>query len=77
MKEANRQIIENVFLTLSEREAEILRMRFGFNTSKPMTLEEVGKHFDLTRERIRQIENKAIRKLRHPLRAKMLREAMA
>ena len=76
MKEANRQIIESVFQTLTEREAEILRMRFGLNTSKPMTLEEVGKHFSLTRERIRQIENKAIRKLRHPLRAQMLREAM-
>ena len=76
IKEANSQIIAAVFETLSPREAEILRMRFGINANKAMTLEEVGQHFGLTRERIRQIENKAIRKLRNPVRAKMLREAM-
>jgi RNA polymerase primary sigma factor len=76
IKEANSQIIAAVFETLSPREAEILRMRFGINAEKAMTLEEVGQHFGLTRERIRQIENKAIRKLRNPIRAKMLREAM-
>ena len=75
-KEANRQIIESVFDTLSNREAEVLRLRFGIGADKPMTLEEVGAHFGVTRERIRQIENKAIRKLRHPLRARALREAV-
>ena len=77
IKEANLQIIESVFSTLGTREAEILRMRFGIGADKAMTLEEVGTHYGLTRERIRQIENKAIRKLRNPLRAKMLKEAMA
>lgn len=76
VKEANRQIIESVFDTLSNREAEVLRLRFGIGADKPMTLEEVGTHFGVTRERIRQIENKAIRKLRHPLRARALKEAM-
>lgn len=77
IREANAQIIANVFDTLAPREAEILRMRFGINMEKAMTLEEVGQHYGLTRERIRQLENKAIRKLRNPLRAKMLKEAMA
>jgi RNA polymerase primary sigma factor len=61
---------------LSNKEADILRMRFGIGADKPMTLEEVGQHYGVTRERIRQVENKAIRKLRNPLRANMLREAM-
>lgn len=76
VKEANHQIIEAVLNTLSAREADILRMRFGINAAKPMTLEEVGQHYGVTRERIRQVENKAIRKLRNPVRAKMLREAI-
>lgn len=76
-KEANSQIIDNVLNTLSAREADVLRMRFGINADKPMTLEEVGQVFGVTRERIRQIENKAIRKLRNPLRARMLKEAIA
>lgn len=76
IREANSQIIAAVFDTLAPREAEILRMRFGINAAKAMTLEEVGQHYGLTRERIRQIENKAIRKLRNPVRAKMLKEAM-
>lgn len=77
IREANSQIIAAVFDTLGSREAEILKMRFGINTEKAMTLEEVGDHYGLSKERIRQIENKAIRKLRNPIRAKMLREAMA
>lgn len=76
MREANLQIVETVLNTLSSKEADVLRMRFGINADKPMTLEEVGKHYGVTRERIRQVENKAIRKLRNPVRAKMLREAM-
>lgn len=77
LREANTQIIQSVLNTLPPREAEILRMRFGIDREKPMTLEEVGQHYGLTKERIRQVENKAIRKLRHPARAKLLREAMA
>lgn len=77
IREANSQIIANILDTLSDRESAILKMRFGINAEKAMTLEEVGNHFGLTRERIRQIENKAIRKLRNPVRARMLKEAMA
>lgn len=77
LREANSQIIQSVLNTLPPREAEILRMRFGIDREKPMTLEEVGQHYGLTKERIRQVENKAIRKLRHPARAKLLKEAMA
>ena len=76
VKEANKQIVDDVLSTLPAREAEILRMRFGINHEKAMTLEEVGGHYGITKERIRQIENKAIRKLRHPARARMLKEAM-
>ena len=75
VKEANTQIIEAVLSTLSTKEADILRMRFGIGADKPMTLDEVGKHYGVTREHIRQVENKAIRKLRNPLRARMLKEA--
>ena len=55
-------------------EEQVLRMRFGLVDGKPHTLEEVGKEFDVTRERIRQIESKALRKLRHPSRSKKLRD---
>ena len=61
-----REQLEEVLKTLTPREEEVLRMRFGLIDGKPHTLEEVGKKFDVTRERIRQIESKALRKLRHP-----------
>ena len=57
---------------LNDREREVLEMRFGLNDGKDHTLEEVGKNFGVTRERIRQIEAKALRKLRHPSRSKSL-----
>lgn len=76
IKEANQEIINNVLDTLSSKEAEIIRMRFGINADKPMTLEAIGQHYGVSRERIRQIESKAIRKLRHPARAAALKEAM-
>ena len=76
IKEANKQIVASILDTLGSREAEILKMRFGIDAEKAMTLEEVGDHYGLSKERIRQIENKAIRKLRNPVRAKMLKEAM-
>ncbi|MEP7141044.1 MAG: sigma-70 family RNA polymerase sigma factor, partial [Caldimonas sp.] len=59
--------------SLTPREAKVLRMRFGIEMSTDHTLEEVGKQFDVTRERIRQIEAKAIRKLKHPSRSDKLR----
>ncbi len=69
---ANR--IEQVLSSLTEREEKIIRMRFGIGVGSEHTLEEVGKFFNLTRERIRQIEIKALKKLRHPARSKLLRE---
>ncbi len=69
-----REQLEEVLTTLTPREEQVLRMRFGLVDGKPHTLEEVGKEFDVTRERIRQIESKALRKLRHPSRSKKLRD---
>ncbi len=66
--------IEEVLDTLSERERKVLELRFGLRDSKPRTLEEVGKVFGVTRERIRQIEAKALRKLRHPSRSRKLKD---
>ena len=64
--------LNEVLSTLSDREARVLRLRFGLEDGRARTLEEVGKEFDVTRERIRQIEAKALRKLRHPSRSKLL-----
>lgn len=66
--------VHEVLATLSPREARILRLRFGLENGRAYTLEEVGEKFGLTRERIRQIEGKALRRLRHPLRARQLKE---
>ena len=68
--------LEEVMETLTPREAKVLRLRFGLEDGKARTLEEVGKEFMVTRERIRQIEAKALRKLRHPSRSKRLRDYM-
>lgn len=73
-KELLREQIRSVLSFLSDREREVLEMRFGLNDGKDHTLEEVGKSFGVTRERIRQIEAKALRKLRHPSRSKSLRD---
>ena len=64
---------KDVLAGLTAREAKVLRMRFGIDMNTDHTLEEVGKQFDVTRERIRQIEAKALRKLRHPTRSDYLR----
>ena len=69
-----REQLEEVLKSLTPREEQVLRMRFGLVDGKAHTLEEVGKEFDVTRERIRQIESKALRKLRHPSRSKKLRD---
>ena len=72
-----REQLEDVLATLTPREQQVLRMRFGLQDGKPHTLEEVGKEFDVTRERIRQIESKALRKLRHPSRSKKLKDFLS
>ena len=71
-----REQLNEVMKTLTPREAKVLRLRFGLDDGKARTLEEVGKEFDVTRERIRQIEAKALRKLRHPSRSKKLKDYM-
>ena len=71
--EGLREATQGVLNGLTEREAKVLRMRFGIDMNTDHTLEEVGKQFDVTRERIRQIEAKALRKLRHPSRSDQLR----
>ncbi len=68
------EALKEILDTLTEREADVLRMRFGMYDGRTHTLEEVGQIFGVTRERIRQIENKAIRKLRHPSRAKKIKD---
>lgn len=69
-----RENIEEVLAALSDRESKVLEMRFGLRGAKPMTLEEVGREFGVTRERIRQIEAKALRKLKHPSKRRMLQD---
>ena len=66
--------VADVLFTLSDREARVLQLRFGLEDGRSRTLEEVGRDFGVTRERIRQIEAKALRKLRHPSRSKKLRD---
>ncbi len=68
------QAVKDVLDDLSEREAEVVRLRFGLDDGRPRTLEEVGREFGVTRERIRQIESKTLAKLRHPLRSDRLRD---
>ncbi len=71
--ESLKSVTNNILSSLTPREAQVLRMRFGIDMNSDHTLEEVGKQFDVTRERIRQIEAKALRKLRHPSRSEILR----
>ncbi len=73
MEESLRKEVERALETLSRREAEVVRLYFGLNREHPLTLEEIGEKFNLTRERVRQIKEKAIRRLRHTSRAKFLR----
>jgi RNA polymerase primary sigma factor len=69
--------IEQLLTTLTPREARILRLRFGLQNGRSYTLEEVGQKFGLTRERIRQIEGRALRRLRHPRRSRQLRDYLS
>lgn len=71
-----RNTISKVLSTLDDREARVITLRYGLGSSKAYTLEEIGKELGVTKERIRQIEDKALRKLRHPMRAGMLRECL-
>ncbi len=73
MNDSLRNEIERSFSTLSFREAEVLRMYFGINYKSQLTLEEIGENFELTRERVRQIKEKALRKLKHTSRCKLLK----
>ena len=68
-----REVIEQQLNTLTAREAHVIKLRFGLYDGRMRTLEEVGREFNITRERIRQIESKALRKLRHPSRARHLK----
>jgi RNA polymerase primary sigma factor len=70
-----RERIDEVLASLSPREGRVLRMRFGLGNNRAHTLEEVGQKFGLTRERIRQIEGRALRRLRHPSLARILRDS--
>jgi len=74
MKESLRVEIEKILSTLKEREADIIRLYFGLDGDRPLTLEEIGEHFKLTRERVRQIKEKALRRLRHRSRLEPLRK---
>ena len=75
-KNENKNLINEVLETLGKRESDILKKRFGLENNRMMTLEEVGKEYGLTKERIRQIENKTLRKLRAPARAVLLQEIL-
>ena len=72
-----KDIIDQVLDTLTEREKKIIKMRFGLDNNEPLSLQEIGKEFKLTKERIRQIEKKALRKLKHPSRTRKLKALLA
>jgi RNA polymerase primary sigma factor len=76
IKEDNNSIVETILNTIGKKEADIIKKRFGIGYAKPMTLEEIGNEYGVSKERIRQIQDKAMRKLRNPIRANMLKEAI-
>ena len=73
MKDSLKGEIERLLMTIPEREAEIIRLYFGLDIDRPLTLEEIGNTLDLTRERVRQLKERAIQRLRHVTRAHLLR----
>jgi RNA polymerase primary sigma factor len=77
MKESLKSEVEDVLSTLTEREAEVLRLYFGLDSGQSATLEEIGDRFNLTRERVRQIKEKALRSLRHGTRSSKLKMYLA
>ena len=74
MSESLKEEVERALSKLDAREAEVIKLYFGFNTDEPLTLEEIGDKFNLTRERVRQIKEKAIRRLRNTTRSKELKK---
>ena len=68
------ELLSDLFLVLTQKETEVIKRRFALAGSSKQTLEKIGKHFNVTRERIRQIEAKALRKLRHPSRSRKLKD---
>lgn len=77
IRDALREDINNILATLSEKEAEIIQFRFGLNNRAPLSLKEIGDRYNLTKERIRQIEKKALKRLQHPSRSRYLEAYMA
>jgi len=75
-RENLKEVVDNVLNTLTPKEKEVIKYRFGLNGDEPMSLQEIGNIFNLTKERIRQIEKKALRKLKHPTRLKKLKQAV-
>ena len=75
-REEIRRLVDEMLRSLGEREQRILRMKFGFETGKQLSMEEIGKEFNLSRERVRQLEVKAMRALRHPTRLRTLMAIM-
>ena len=73
MRESLKKEVENALSTLSEKEAKVLRLYFGIDAERSATLEEIGEKFDLTRERVRQIKEKALRRLKHNAKSKNLK----
>jgi RNA polymerase primary sigma factor len=74
MDESLKEELDKALKSLSTKEAQVVRMYFGLNLDRPLTLEEIGSHFRLTRERVRQIKERAITRLRHQSRCKFLRQ---
>jgi RNA polymerase primary sigma factor len=77
MSRALKQDIEDVLKTLEQKEADIIRFRYGLGDRSPLSLKEIGNRFNLTKERIRQIEKKAIKRLQHPIRQQVLEAYVA
>ena len=75
-QEANKDIIRQTLSTLAPKEEQVLTLRFGLDSGKGITLEEIGEYFDISKERVRQIQNNAIRKLRNPARLRLLQDAL-
>ena len=76
IQDSTKELINKMLNTLDKREKEVLEMRFGLNDGQARTLEDCSKHFKITKERVRQIENEALKQLRHPIRANKLKDLL-